>query len=46
MCTLQPYYRQQVEGATTFVRVEQEKNQLQIALDHMKRKLLTLYSLI
>ena len=35
---LQPYYRQLVEGAAAFVRLEQENFRLQAALDQMTRK--------
>ena len=35
---VQPYYRQQVEGATAFVRLEQENRRLAAALDQMTRK--------
>ena len=35
---MQPYYRQQVEGATAFVRLEQENRRLTAALDQMARK--------
>ena len=35
---VQPYYRQQVEGAAAFVRLEQENRRLEAALDRMTRK--------
>ena len=35
---VQPYYHQQVEGAAAFVRLEQENQRLQAALDRMTRK--------
>ena len=34
----QPFYRQQMEGAATFVRMEQERNQLRAALEQANRE--------
>ena len=33
LCFLQPFYRQQMEGAAAFVRMEQERDQLRTALE-------------
>ena len=43
---VQPYYRQQVEGAEAFVRREQENQHLQAALDRMTHKSSSLLSYI
>ena len=42
---VQPYYRQQVEGATAFVRLEQENRRLVAALNQMTRKCLSSLSI-
>ena len=34
LCFLQPFYRQQMEGAAAFVRMEQERDQLRTAQEH------------
>ena len=35
---LQPYYRQQLEGAAAFVRLEKERDQLRTSLDQATRR--------
>ena len=44
LCFLQPFYRQQMEGAATFVRMEQERDQLRAALEQANSKYETLCS--
>jgi len=38
LCCLQPYYRQQMEGAAAFVRLEKERDQLRTSLEQATKR--------